>query len=171
MTTNVSKAASADFIKNLGRMYGTYTGGFIAFIVLLAILEMVGVPNKILGYLFVFFTLAVYAVIGVMTRTAEVSEYYVAGRRVPAFYNGMATGADWMSAASFVGMAGTLFLFGYVIHMFVNVLNQYTVPILKFPLGFYMAAQGSLIVFVVMLFMFARQQDKIDREHGVAEDD
>ena len=60
-----------------------------------------------------FFTLAVYAIIGVMTRTAQVSEYYVAGRRVPAFYNGMATGADWMSAASFVGMAGSLFLLGY----------------------------------------------------------
>ena len=70
-------------------------------------------PNRILGYLFVFFTLAVYAVIGVMTRTAQISEYYVAGRRVPAFYNGMATGADWMSAASFVGMAGSLFLLGY----------------------------------------------------------
>ena len=62
------------------------------------------------------------------------------------------------------------FFFGYVIHMFVNVLNQFTVPVLKFPLGFYMAAQGSLIVFVVMLFLFARQQDKIDRDHGVAED-
>ena len=94
-------------------MYGIYTGGFLAFVILLAILEQVGVPNKILGYLFVFFTLAVYAVIGVLSRTAQVSEYYVAGRRVPAFYNGMATGADWMSAASFVGMAGTLFLLGY----------------------------------------------------------
>jgi cation/acetate symporter len=106
-------ASSSDFIKNLGRMYGTYTGGFLAFIVLVAILEQLGTPNRILGYLFVFFTLAVYAVIGVMTRTAQVSEYYVAGRRVPALYNGMATGADWMSAASFVGMAGTLFLLGY----------------------------------------------------------
>jgi cation/acetate symporter len=106
-------AGSSDFIKNLGRMYGTYTGGFIGFIILLAILEQVGVPNRILGYLFVGFTIAVYAVIGVMTRTAQISEYYVAGRRVPAFYNGMATGADWMSAASFVGMAGTLFLLGY----------------------------------------------------------
>jgi cation/acetate symporter len=105
--------ATAAFYKNLGRMYGMYTGTFLGFVVLLAILEQVGVPNKILGYLFVFFTLAVYALIGVMTRTAEVSEYYVAGRRVPAFYNGMATGADWMSAASFVGMAGTLFLLGY----------------------------------------------------------
>jgi cation/acetate symporter len=106
-------ASGSDFYKQLGRMYGTYTGGFIAFIILLAILEQVGVPNRILGYLFVFFTLVVYAVIGVMTRTAQISEYYVAGRRVPAFYNGMATGADWMSAASFVGMAGSLFLLGY----------------------------------------------------------
>jgi cation/acetate symporter len=109
----ISTAAGSDFYKQLGRMYGTYTGGFIAFIVLLAILEQVGVPNRILGYLFVFFTLVVYAVIGVMTRTAQISEYYVAGRRVPALYNGMATGADWMSAASFVGMAGSLFLLGY----------------------------------------------------------
>ena len=82
MATQAS-ASTSDFIKNLGKMYGTYTGGFIGFILLLAVLEQVGVPNKILGYLFVFFTLAVYAIIGVMTRTAEVSEYYVAGRRVP----------------------------------------------------------------------------------------
>lgn len=63
------------------------------------------------------------------------------------------------------------FFFGYVIHMFVNQLNAITIPVIKFPLGFYMAAQGSLIVFVAMLFMFAKQQDKIDREFGVAEDD
>jgi cation/acetate symporter len=111
MATQTS--ASEAFYKQLGRMYGTYTGAFIAFIILLAIMERFGTPNYILGYLFVFFTLAVYAVIGVMTRTAQVSEYYVAGRRVPALYNGMATGADWMSAASFVGMAGSLFLQGY----------------------------------------------------------
>jgi putative solute:sodium symporter small subunit len=61
--------------------------------------------------------------------------------------------------------------FGYIVHMFVNQLNQITIPVLQFPLGFYMAAQGSLIAFVVMLFVFARQQDRIDREHGVAEDD
>jgi putative solute:sodium symporter small subunit len=63
------------------------------------------------------------------------------------------------------------FLFGYVVHMFVNTLNEYTIPVLQFPLGFYMAAQGSLIAFVVMLFTFAKQQDNIDRAHGVAEDD
>jgi putative solute:sodium symporter small subunit len=55
--------------------------------------------------------------------------------------------------------------------MFVVPLNKIVIPILGFPLGFYMAAQGSLIVFVVMLFMFAKQQHKIDREHGYAEED
>ena len=72
MATQTTRDADA-FYKQLGRMYGTYTGGFIAFIILVALLEWVGTPNRILGYLFVGFTIAVYAVIGVMTRTAEVS--------------------------------------------------------------------------------------------------
>jgi putative solute:sodium symporter small subunit len=66
---------------------------------------------------------------------------------------------------------GLWFFFGYVVHMLVIPLNNIIIPIIKFPLGFYMAAQGSLIAFVVMLFMFAKQQDRIDREHGYAEDD
>ena len=63
------------------------------------------------------------------------------------------------------------FFFSFIIHMFVNALNKVTIPVLGFPLGFYMAAQGSLIVFVVMLFVFAKQQDDIDREFGFAEED
>ena len=66
---------------------------------------------------------------------------------------------------------GVWLFFGYVIHMFVVPLNKITIPILGFPLGFYMAAQGSLIVFVAMLFIFAKQQNRIDREHGYAEED
>lgn len=66
---------------------------------------------------------------------------------------------------------GVWLFFGYIIHMFVVPLNKITIPVLGFPLGFYMAAQGSLIVFVVMLFVFARQQDAIDRDHGVAEEE
>ena len=108
-----TQAAKGDFISNLNKIYGLYTGGFFAFVIVLGILEQIGVPNRWIGYGFVFLTLAVYAVIGVISRTAEVGEYYVAGRRVPSLYNGMATGADWMSGASFVGMAGTLFLLGY----------------------------------------------------------
>ena len=66
---------------------------------------------------------------------------------------------------------GIWLFFGYIVHMFVNQLNAIKIPILGFPLGFYMAAQGSLIAFVVMLFLFAKKQDHIDREHGFAEDE
>ena len=54
-----------------------------------------------------------YAVIGILNFTRKLDEYYVAGRKVPPFFNGMATGADWMSAASFISMAGTIWLLGY----------------------------------------------------------
>ncbi len=110
---NQAKAGSNSFLDNLGKIYLMYTGGFFGFVAILAVLEQLGVPNKWIGYGFVFLTIAVYALIGVLSRTSEVGEYYVAGRTVPSFYNGMATGADWMSGASFVGMAGTLFLLGY----------------------------------------------------------
>jgi cation/acetate symporter len=106
-------AMQGGFLANLGRVYAVYTGAFIGFTIFIGILELFGVPNRILGYLFIFLTLGVYALIGWMARTAEVNEYYVAGRVVPAFYNGMATGADWMSAASFIGMAGSLYFGGY----------------------------------------------------------
>ncbi len=66
-------------------------------------------------------------------------------------------------------MLALWFFFSFVIHFFVGSLNQ--IKLLGFPLGFYMAAQGSLIVFVAMLFWFAKAQDKIDREEGFAEDE
>ncbi len=105
--------SQSQFFSQLKRYYSFYTGGFVAFVIIVAILEQMGVPNKILGYIFLAATVLLYAGIGFMSRTADVSEYYVAGRRVPALFNGMATGADWMSAASFIGMAGTLYLTGY----------------------------------------------------------
>lgn len=101
------------FVTQLKRYYALYTGGFIGFVVLLSIFEQMGVPNKMLGYIFLGVTVLLYAGIGILSRTSDVSEYYVAGRRVPAFFNGMAVGADWMSAASFIGLAGTLYLSGY----------------------------------------------------------
>lgn len=101
------------FYNQLRHYYTLYTGGFVAFVLLLGVLEMMGMPNRTLGYIFLFATILLYAIIGFMSRTADVSEYYVAGRRVPALFNGMATAADWMSAASFIGMAGTLYLSGY----------------------------------------------------------
>ncbi|MFZ2974853.1 MAG: sodium:solute symporter family protein [Ferribacterium limneticum] len=100
-------------LTRLQRYYLYYTGGFLSFIGALAVLEQHGMPPRWIGYAFLCFTISMYALIGIACRTSDVSEYYVAGRRVPAFFNGMATGADWMSAASFIGLAGTLYLSGF----------------------------------------------------------
>ena len=100
-------------LTKLQRYYLYYSGCFLAFVGALAVLEQSGMPPRWVGYAFLFFTISMYALIGIVSRTADVSEYYVAGRRVPAFFNGMATGADWMSAASFIGLAGTLYLSGF----------------------------------------------------------
>lgn len=115
MNPGAAASASAQnaFKKQLNKVYGWYTGGFLAFIIVLAILEQMGLPRNYIGFIFLIATVALYAGIGIMSRTTDAAEYYVAGRRVPAVYNGMATGADWMSAASFIGMAGTLYLTGY----------------------------------------------------------
>jgi cation/acetate symporter len=109
----MARPTQSRFVSQLKRNYALYTGGFIGFVVMLAILEQMGVPNKMLGYIFLGVTVMLYAGIGIFSRTSDVAEYYVAGRRVPAFFNGMAVGADWMSAASFIGLAGTLYLSGY----------------------------------------------------------
>ncbi len=101
------------FIENLGRVYGMYTGGFLVFVVLMAILEQMGVGADTIGILFVAFTIVIYAAIGWLSRTMQVDAYYVAGREVPALYNGMATAADWMSGASFVALAGGIYFGGY----------------------------------------------------------
>jgi cation/acetate symporter len=101
------------FFNQLKKYYSWYTGGFFVFLIALAILEQLGLPRIWIGYVFLFATIGLYAGIGIMSRTADVAEYYVAGRRVPAIFNGMATGSDWMSAASFIGMAGGLYLQGF----------------------------------------------------------
>jgi cation/acetate symporter len=104
---------NGSFIQNLGRVYGLYTGGFVVFIILMAILEQMGVSARTIGLMFVGFTIVIYAVIGFLSRTMQIEAYYVAGREVPAVYNGMATAADWMSGASFVAMAGGIYFGGY----------------------------------------------------------
>ena len=101
------------FARRLRRYYLWYAGCFLAFVALLAVGEQLGLPPVVIGHVFLFATVAIYAGIGVMSRTSDVSEYYVAGRRVPAVFNGMATAADWMSAASYIGLAGTLYFAGF----------------------------------------------------------
>jgi cation/acetate symporter len=106
-------------VDNLPKIYGLYTGGFIIFILLMAILDKFGVSAATIGLLFVGFTICIYALIGWLSRTMQLDAYYVAGREVPAVYNGMATAADWMSGASFVALAGGVYFGGYVYMAFV----------------------------------------------------
>jgi cation/acetate symporter len=108
-----SAQSKAEFKSALNQVYKWYAGGFLAFVLTLAVLEQFGLSRQWIGLIFLLATVALYAGIGIMCRTTDAAEYYVAGRRVPAVYNGMATGADWMSAASFIGLAGTLYLTGY----------------------------------------------------------
>jgi cation/acetate symporter len=101
------------FSRRLHWIYLAFGLAFLAFVGVMALLEQLGLSRRWIGFLFLVGPIVFYAGIGILSRTTDPAEYYVAGRRVPALYNGMATGADWMSAASFIGMAGTLYLGGY----------------------------------------------------------
>ncbi len=112
MTTQDTTKKSS-FVDNLGKVYALYTVGFLVFFGLMAVLEQLGAGARLIGVLFLAFTLVIYAAIGWLSRTMQVDAYYVAGREVPALYNGMATAADWMSGASFVALAGGIYFGGY----------------------------------------------------------
>ncbi len=97
----------------LARRYGFFLLAFGALIAVMAVADRAGLPRPWIGASFLVLTVAVYAGIGFLCRTSNEVEYFVAGRRVPAMYNGLATAADWMSAASFIGTAGVLYLQGF----------------------------------------------------------
>jgi cation/acetate symporter len=109
----VNKTKNRSYFRRLSRYYLWFTACLGLFLVALTILENEGMPRQWIGHLYMFATIVLYAIIGVVARTSNVSEYYVAGRRVPALFNGMATAADWISAASFISLAGTLYLHGF----------------------------------------------------------
>ena len=99
---------------SLERIFGLYTVGFLGVTVLIGIGEAIGLfSNQMIGWIFMALSLAIYVVIGILTRTSNPDQYYVAGRGVPAVFNGMATGSDWMSAASFISMGGALSAQGF----------------------------------------------------------
>src|SRR5499426_1523952 len=99
---------------SLDKIFGLYTICFLGITVLIGIGEMLGLfSNRMIGWIFMALSLAIYVVIGILTRTSNPDQYYVAGRGVPSVYNGMATGSDWMSAASFISMAGALSAQGF----------------------------------------------------------
>ena len=65
-----------------------------------------------LTYLFVGFSFAIYIAIAIWSRAKSTNDFYIAGKEVNPIANGMATAADWMSAASFISMAGLIAFLG-----------------------------------------------------------
>ena len=106
-------AGSRAYIWRLHRQLALFTLGLVAFLLLLHWAERAGLSRGWIGPIFLFLSVMMYAAVGIAGRTTDPEEFYVAGRRVPAVYNGMATAADWMSAASFISLAGALYLQGF----------------------------------------------------------
>lgn len=98
---------------SLNRRYLAFVCGLLLFVLGMAYLDAIGLARKWQGAIFLIATVLAYAAIGFSCRTSNETEFFMAGRRVPAMYNGMATAADWMSAASFIGTAGVLYLQGF----------------------------------------------------------
>ena len=95
------------------RWVGLYCLCVLGFLLLMGWAERQGLSRHWIGPIFLFVPVMIYAGIGVWGRTSDVDEYYVAGRRIPPVYNGMAAAADWMSAASFISLSGALYLQGF----------------------------------------------------------
>lgn len=109
----MSSSTGKRFERKISRLYLWFTSCFGIFLLSLAVLESEGMPRVWIGYMFMVATIVLYAGIGLISRTSNITEYYVAGRRVPARYNGMATAADYISAASFISLTGSLYLRGF----------------------------------------------------------
>ena len=97
----------------LHRRFGLYVLALLLFVVGMGLLERWGLPRAWIASIFLLTPVALYASVGLACRTTNTGQYFVAGREVPAVYNGMAIGADWMSVASFMGLAGLLYVNGY----------------------------------------------------------
>jgi cation/acetate symporter len=109
-----------EFKLRLRRIYVLYAAGFILMILFLALAEIMGMARDWIGYIFLLVTVSLYAGIGILCRTSDQLEYYVAGRRVPAFYNGMATAADCWT--------GGYVLVALLLAPYLRKFGQYTIP-------------------------------------------
>jgi cation/acetate symporter len=113
MTQSMAERQTAAYHWRLHRNVLIYMAILLTLFGAMAWAERWGLSRNLIGPIFLFSTVMIYALIGIWGRTTDEDEYYVAGRRIPAMYNGMATAADWMSAASFISLAGALYLQGF----------------------------------------------------------
>lgn len=113
-TFGAVKGPNAPGVHQARALFVIFSIWFAALALLLVLLDRLSdLPSNGTGWILLVVTVGIYAVIGFTNRASSLDEYFVAGRNIPAFFNGLAIGADWMSAASFISMAGTLWLLGY----------------------------------------------------------
>lgn len=72
--SSVPLSENRAFMRQLKRVYTWYTGGFVVFVAVLAVLESMGLPRQWIGYLFLAATILLYAGIGIMSRTSDATE-------------------------------------------------------------------------------------------------
>ena len=112
-SSSASPSRARAYQLRIHRWVGLYCLCVIGFLLTMAWAERQGLSRHWIGPIFLFVPVMIYAGIGVWGRTSDADEYYVAGRRIPPIYNGMAAAADWMSAASFISLSGALYLQGF----------------------------------------------------------
>src|SRR4030095_4074635 len=149
---------------SLAKIFGLYTISFLGVTVLIGIAEhLFGLSAEWVGWVFFGLSLVIYVVIGIITRTSNPDQYYVAGRGVPAVYNGMATGSDWMSAASFISRGGALPAQGFAGLAYVMGWTGGYLLLAVF-LGPYLRQFGA---YTIPDFLGARYGGNFEREIGV----
>ncbi|MFV2091877.1 MAG: VC_2705 family sodium/solute symporter [Hyphomicrobiales bacterium] len=102
-----------DNLKSMTNAFWLLLGSVAAFVVVMMIFEFVGMPKPAISILFIIVTLIIYALIGVASRTLQIVEFFVAGRRIPAVFNAMAAAANWVGSAMILGLTGSLVFMGF----------------------------------------------------------
>lgn len=105
--------SQARYRRGLHRNFAIYVAACGLVIAGMMALERMGMPHKWIALFFLLAPVVAFATIGIYCRTSNATDYYVAGRAVPAPYNGIAIAADWLSVASFLGLTGILYATGY----------------------------------------------------------
>jgi cation/acetate symporter len=98
---------------HLGAYYGIITSALVSLILMLAMLEQLGVRQPLLAEIMLVIPLALYLLIAVGSRTLEVEDFFVSGRRVPTVFNGFVLAATAVGGVGILAYTGTVFFLGF----------------------------------------------------------
>lgn len=98
---------------HLGAHFGIIASGFVSLVILLAMFEQLGWGHSLLAEAMILIPLALYLSIALATRTYDVRDFFVSGRRVPPVYNGAVLAAVLVGGTGFFAYTGTLFFLGF----------------------------------------------------------